>query len=163
MIDEQGFGVLFAALSAARNNTCWRISRGRSSSLSLEFGRKITRTPPKIGYNGETLTKGEYSLLVMSTWRLRKNSGIVLSTWCNQTESAQRFTVLENLVLRDFVITSPTLDLTLQFENEWYLDIFCDIVDNDAEHYFYSTFTELFTVSNGPLITVESISNKYID
>jgi hypothetical protein len=127
---------------------CWSIigGAGTGSNISLAFGEKV---PKKRPLKNRSLTdeernfNGEFSLYITCTWRI--DSELEVACGCREDNSAKgpMLRGLQKLVNQRVIsvcLSPPALDLSLTFENNLSLRIFCDQTSLDEDHDNYTFF-----------------------
>ena len=157
--------VLLESLSLFKHQKCWKVilGEGTGSVVNLGFGEKIRRIRPSINHTlslEDRIYEAPLHIYIKCAWRLTKQNQII-SSWrdCANIERlrSELLSEIVNLQLKDFIIRSPARDLSLFFENEVVVDVFCDHTNSDEAQDNYVVFVPQKTVVVGlkGLITIE--------
>lgn len=136
---------------------CWLIiaGAGTGSVVNLGFGDKRCRDRPIKNpclTNDERLYNPEYSIMIYCAWRLSSLDTIICS-WRDSNEAGgvmlSGLALLRGKKLHEITIGKIGFDLTLYFEDDFCLQIFCDVTnDYDADDN-YVLFTNEIILSVG--------------
>ena len=156
------------AVSRLTGHVCWKVlaGKGTGSVVHLGFGEKIRRLR-ELKNPTLPLVHRQYdaamSILLHSGWRLSEK-GRVICGWRDyeaiQGEASCLLAELENSRLLDAHVRSPAYDLSLTFEGEVVLDVFCDQTNSNEADENYNIFLpqEILTVGVRSVLMIETRS-----
>jgi hypothetical protein len=163
-VNEQNLDREFReALSRLVGQRCWSLvaGPGTGSHLAMDFGGKVEREVP---LSNPHLTEdqrryaGEFALFITCTWRLDRDAVITGSDDSN-AEGDGMLTGLQQLVDRavQAVDCDPiAYDLTVHFEDDYRLTVFCDQIDSEsADNYTLFSPERIFGIETMGRLTAE--------
>lgn len=138
---------------------CWSVVAGVGSILSLGFGKKILRAKPLANTQLKDDVRkydAEFKMMIYCSWRLSDPGG-VLCGWRDSNDNNQVvldcLSSLEGMNVMAVKLDSLTLDLSILFEKNISLSIFCDQTsDFDSD--------ENYTVSRGEFSCTAGLKSK---
>jgi hypothetical protein len=135
-----------AILARMIDQCCWACAGGyfTGSVLSLQLGQRIPFNHPK----ARTKEVGEYVIFIQNGhWRIcRGTCGIVSSCDLLEGQRVEYLSEIENTVLRSASIAPDTLDLTLQFDDDLRMDIFCNYLSGEVDNYWVGDQHDIYGV-----------------
>ncbi|MDT3738154.1 MAG: hypothetical protein RO257_01495 [Candidatus Kapabacteria bacterium] len=168
------------------DKNCFQIGFSLESIILLDFGRVLIdakpRTHPK---TKDYLTHGEYSLRVVTAWRIEKNNKI-FCTWNYydgyydnegnyHDNRAKTLTVLEDNLIKilenkkvvDVFIDENTKDFYIDFEENIRFRVFCEMNqwdwnDETSEMYIFTTKNDLYSIETNDTIIHEDLKGEFI-
>ncbi|MEO0563852.1 MAG: hypothetical protein AAF125_17235, partial [Chloroflexota bacterium] len=131
-MSKNKFQLLETALNALVGQSAWSVMTrgGLDNGLTMSLGDRIERPVPLDAPSLTPLQQqyaGAYELSIADcTWRLDAPDAIETS-WADDADiQREALTLLLDAPISAWEITWPGLDLTLHFENELTLRLFCD-------------------------------------
>jgi hypothetical protein len=143
-------------LKSANGLKCWYVPTGDATMarFALEFGAKVPRTKPLSNSELEDRANyyGEVTLYVWCSWRISKNNRVIASSKDSDKDVSAALRTLLGGKLRSITQRDPMRDMTIDFENDISLDIFCDH-SRESDRYLalnWTIYVEDFVVWCGP-------------
>lgn len=135
---QNKFQLLETTLNALVGLPCWGVivRGGLENGAAIQLGNQIPRpTPlnaPKLSEKQQHYRPAYELNIADCTWRLDSPNAIVTS-WSDEPDvQQQQLETLTTTHIRAWEITWPGLDLTLHFDNERSLRLFCDQTDPET-------------------------------
>jgi len=146
-----------SSIKSLKNKLCWAVIAGTNtgSVVKLGFGEKIKRkkalTNPSLTVEEKDFT-AEMELMVWCAWRLT-DSNKVLCGWRDSNEATGNMitglSLLRDKTVIDANIEGKACDLTILFEGEILLQLFCDQTNDFDADENYSLFVNNYIYTIG--------------
>ena len=135
---------------------CWSVvgGSGPGSVISLGFGEKTAREIPSKNKHltqVERLYDPEFGLIVYCAWRILCQ-GSIIGGWrdCGPgTPLRRQLDRLVGLEVRTVDVNPKTYDLSIKFQGDLGMDVFCDITSYDEDDDNYVFFDGQWTETLG--------------
>ena len=131
-------------------NRCWRITAGRitGSRMNLDFGDRIKT---EVGKDRRIDEFGVFGLQIGNAqWRITDQAGRVMATSLDLLDRSAPagigITQLRDRLVESVFIHNRFFDLTIVFEGNWELAVFCNDSEEPAENYAFSEIQKYYTV-----------------
>jgi hypothetical protein len=120
---------------------CWAAASGEGTGSVVNFhlGQKIPRQRPIPNphlHKDLQLNKGEFGIMVYCAWRLEQGSIVICGSGESNSNEGSMIKGLDNLTgrnIKSLSIFPPAFDMTIGFENECVLKVFCDMTNIKKE------------------------------
>lgn len=128
-------------VAALVNQRCWYVSAGSvGTTFQLAVGKKIRRAR-SIQNTEHPRTyrdfEGSANLLVWCTWRLEGTRRVVTSSDDSVERAARGLCALQKATIRDVNVITPAWDLSLTFDDNQVLRVFCDFTPSSKRSLEY--------------------------
>lgn len=168
------------------NKKCFKVFFSLETIILLKFGNTIIDVNPiKHHKSNEYVTSGEYSLRVITAWRIEKNNKI-FCTWNyydgfyddegdyhdNKSKvlamlEDNLIKVLENKKVIDVFIDENTMDFHIDFEDNLRFKVFCELNqwewnDETSQMYVFSSMEDLYSIETNDNVIHEDMKGEYI-
>lgn len=151
MNKQQIGNVISLILKQLKDEVCTQIHYSYGDELILDFGELSNHTHPKLNH----LQKGEWQLgFRASEWKFFKDGKFKTSSNILH-ENKDLLHLIVNNKLTDVVIDQETFKCTLKFENNFRIEIECDLESNDDLAHFELFMPEHKYLSFGPKLDWE--------
>lgn len=144
----------------------WSFCGGENtgSDIDLGFGRKIPRTVPLLNpylTEEQKYYDAEIALFIKCAWRLDSEDEVICGSTDSNIVGGPMLTGLSSIVGRaveSVKIERPGFDLTLRFEGELVLRIFCDQtnLEDDYDNYSLHLTDKVYVVGARGCISCEA-------
>jgi hypothetical protein len=123
-----------AILSQLVDKECWSViaGLGTGSTIHLALGERVPRRLPITNQHlsaTERANEGEFDLFIESAWRLERAAEVICGSTDDDENEGPMITGLLQLVGKRVLsvdMGTPVPDLTLRFQEELCLKVFCD-------------------------------------
>lgn len=162
---DNSYNSLKQMVSQLVGKKCWGVigDLGHDSLIEIQIGKKIKLSNPIKNNNLPIVlqkNKGEYSILIYSTWRIAKGDKIICpSSWEYEKGSPmyKALDKLNDLKIVSMDIIKPCFDLFIEFENNYSLSVLCDWSTKSKSYdYFIYTPDCCYAPSQGKMTVVPS-------
>jgi hypothetical protein len=165
---------------------CYYVGFSLESTIKIYFGEiMIDKNPTIHPKTNDYLTSGEYSLRVITAWRIEKNNKI-FCTWnyydgyFDEDENyhdnrSKTLTILEDSLIQvlvnkkvtDVFVDENTMDFNIDFEDNYRFRVFCELNQWDwnvetSEMYVFSTKDDIYSIETNDNIIHEDLKGEYI-
>ena len=131
-------------------NRCWRITAGRitGSRMNLDFG---DRMKTEVGKDRRIDECGVFGLQIgIAQWRVSDQEGRVHATSLDLLDRSAPAGIgiaqLKDRLVRSVIVNNRFFDLTIDFEGNWELAVFCNDSEEPADNYTFSEFEKYYSV-----------------
>lgn len=131
-------------------NRCWRITAGRitGSRMNLDFG---DRMKTEVGKDRRIDECGVFGLQIGSAqWRVTDQAGRIHATSLDLLDRSAPAGIgiaqLKDRLVRSVIVHNRFFDLTIVFEGNWELAVFCNDSEQTADNYTFSEFDKYYVV-----------------
>jgi hypothetical protein len=144
-ISEQKFRNALKHLVVGKKIWDFAVGESTGSIISFECGEKIANTNLKTQKVKPFV--GELTFMVYCSWRIISNKKVIVNG--NHANLATHLQKIEGMTLKNMTLVSGIYDLRLDFENNYRLEIFCDIAsDSDWDYQWYIKKGNAFFCAN---------------
>jgi hypothetical protein len=165
---------------------CYHVGFSLEAIILMDFGTVLIDAKPRIHPKTKKYcTFGEFSLRVVTAWRIEKNNKI-FCTWNYydgyfdeegnyQDNRAKTLTLLEDNLIKvlenkkviDVFVDENTLDFYIDFEDNYRFRVFCEMNqwewnEETSEMYIFTTMNDLYSIETNDIIIHEVLKGDYI-
>ena len=131
-------------------NRCWRITAGQitGSRMNLDFGDRLKR---EVGKDRRIDEFGLFGLQIGNAqWRVTDQDGRLMATSLDLLDSTAPAGIgtaqLKDKLVQSVMMNHRFFDLTIGFEENWELAVFCNDSEEPADNYTFSEFQTYYSV-----------------
>jgi hypothetical protein len=149
-MNDKYFDELITVTHQFIDQLCWGVAAGEGtgSTVCFNIGRKIPMQKPLSNpylHPDMRIYDSELGIMIECAWRLEQGSSVICDSGESNSNEGSMIKGLNNLAGRHIKLLSilpPALDMTIEFEDEYLLKVFCDMTDIKKETINYIIFAQ---------------------